>query len=402
MSKKKLPRGISMEDGLYRVRIFADGVQHSLGRYQSLTDAEAVLTIARSQVILGTFVPPAERRRKIKAIREKERKEAITLKQWASVWLEALSGDEDARGQTGYRGNPRSVGTIRSYRSTLEAHVFPRIGDMILKEVTPDHVEAVVDAATRQGKKHTPGAGRNVARTLRAMFNAAIAADAGGVEVNPVDPNLLKVEKTTGKGLSGRTATPEQIRELTTLMPPHLALAIPLAAWCALRQGELLGLQRGDFIALDIDGETRVKVQRQWHSKLSPPGYAPPKAGSERTIHVPASVVNMVREHLAKYVPDKATAPLFPSPQSPDRPMGQSALDRYWRAARDKVKPGLRFHDLRHTGLTFYAQQGATLRDLMERGGHTDVNSAMTYQQAVAERDRRLTAKLDEAISGEG
>ncbi|MFK5636196.1 MULTISPECIES: hypothetical protein [unclassified Ornithinimicrobium] len=34
-------------------------------------------------------------------------------------------------------------------------------------------------------------------------------------------------------------------------MPPHLQIAIPLAAWCALRIGELLGLERSDLEHLD-------------------------------------------------------------------------------------------------------------------------------------------------------
>lgn len=55
---------------------------------------------------------------------------------------------------------------------------------------------------------------------------------------------------------------------------------------------------------------------------------------------------------------------------------------------------GLRFHDLRHTGLTLAGEAGATLAELMARAGHSDVGAAMIYQHASLERDRALAAKL--------
>ena len=49
-----------------------------------------------------------------------------------------------------------------------------------------------------------------------------------------------------------------------------------------------------------------------------------------------------------------------------------------------------RFHDLRHTGLTLFAQQGATQAELLHRGGHTSVEVALRYQHAADERDAAL------------
>jgi integrase len=40
---------------------------------------------------------------------------------------------------------------------------------------------------------------------------------------------------------------------------------------------------------------------------------------------------------------------------------------------------GLHFHDLRHTGSTWAAETGATLRDLMERMGHSSSRAALIY-----------------------
>lgn len=56
-------------------------------------------------------------------------------------------------------------------------------------------------------------------------------------------------------------------------------------------------------------------------------------------------------------------------------------------------------HDLRHLSLTVYGQTGATVRDLMERGGHSDMRTALRYQHTSRERDRALVQKMAEMIS---
>src|SRR5699024_10351413 len=139
-------------------------------------------------------------------------------------------------------------------------------------------------------RKTGTGAAYNVSRTLRAMFGAAVATNAGGLEVSPVTPAAIpKVSTTRRKGEGDRTLDGAQVRALTEAMPDDLAIAVPLAAWVGLRLGEVLGLQRGDFHDLDDVEEARVYVARQWNSKARPPEYTPPKWDSERELHLPQS-----------------------------------------------------------------------------------------------------------------
>lgn len=60
--------------------------------------------------------------------------------------------------------------------------------------------------------------------------------------------------------------------------------------------------------------------------------------------------------------------------------------------------PGLHFHDLRHTGNTLAAQNGASLRDLMDRMGHDSVRAAMIYQHAASQAGREIAESLDAKI----
>jgi hypothetical protein len=57
-------------------------------------------------------------------------------------------------------------------------------------------------------------------------------------------------------------------------------------------------------------------------------------------------------------------------------------------------------HDLRHAAGTIATQQGATMREVMARLGHSTTSAAIRYQKAAADRDRALAERLDELVDG--
>ncbi|WP_394328208.1 tyrosine-type recombinase/integrase [Couchioplanes caeruleus] len=61
---------------------------------------------------------------------------------------------------------------------------------------------------------------------------------------------------------------------------------------------------------------------------------------------------------------------------------------------------GLHLYDLRHTGSTWSAQSGATLKELMARIGHSSIRAAMIYQHASRDRDDAIAAALKRADRG--
>ena len=58
--------------------------------------------------------------------------------------------------------------------------------------------------------------------------------------------------------------------------------------------------------------------------------------------------------------------------------------------------PGFHFHDLRHTGATWLARDGATLKERMHRLGHSDYRMAARYEHADAERDAANAERLSQ------
>lgn len=373
-----LPRGISRRRGRYRVQVGYKGTTHHLGDFESLQVARDVLRIARGDIARGQFVPPSERRELARAERQRQEEEAqleesraTTVAQWVQEWTSAHKCSE---------------GTRTSYRSLLRRHVLPTLGDKRLWDVTQEDVDELLESLPTTATRY------NVARCLRPMLKAAHAA--GMVESVP-SITTPKVKARTEVDPE-RLATLEQVRAIADHMPPRLALAVPLAALCALRAGEVLGLQRRDFTGLeDAEGAT-VHVRRQLNSK-TPGGasYTSPKAGSYGEVAVPAALVPTIVAHMAAHVSTDPEAPVFPSSRDRARPTSPTAFDGAYRAAvRAAGCEGITFHDLRRTSLTLYAQAGATLAEIMARGRHKDVAVSQRYQYATRARDRANTERM--------
>ena len=104
----KLPRGVTRYRGRYRVRVDYEGRTHSLGMFDTLTDARAALDITRGQIARGRFVPPAERRSARKAEVAMVEAQSVTLKEWSEKWLAAL--EANALTLRAYRGSWQGCG----------------------------------------------------------------------------------------------------------------------------------------------------------------------------------------------------------------------------------------------------------------------------------------------------
>jgi integrase len=126
----------------------------------------------------------------------------------------------------------------------------------------------------------------------------------------------------------------------------------------------------------------------------------PPKtAAGQRTLAVPANVLPALKAYLDKFVGPEPDAWLFTS--TGGGPMLPSTLNRIWQRARLTIgRPDLFYHDLRHSGLTWSAASGASVAELMRRGGHANPTAALRYQHATEDRDRAIAEALAELATG--
>lgn len=284
------------------------------------------------------------------------------------------------------RGRELADRTREGYRDLLDRFILPTFGPRPVHSIGREDVDRWYDRTA----KNTPTYRAKAYSLLRTILNSAV--DDGYLPVNPARiRGAGQVERTH----KVRPATLDELETITDAIPPRYRLLVLLAAWCALRFGELTELRRGDV-------DTRDGVIRVRRGVVMVGGSfvvkTPTSSAGIRDVAIPPHLLPLVREHLLAHTAPGSDGLLFPSASGGargDEHLRQSSLARVFYPARRKAgRPDLRFHDLRHTGAVLAAQTGATLAELMGRLGHSTSQAAMRYQHAAADRDAIIASRL--------
>jgi len=230
-------------------------------------------------------------------------------------------------------------------------------------------------------------------RLLKAVFNTAV--DDGLIRRNPCRIKGAGQEKSPERPV----LTVAQVYALADALGGRFRALGLLAVFGSLRWGELAALRRSD---IDIQART-VRVSRQL-SEQRGGGFAfgPPKSDAgQRTVAIPDVITPDLASHIVTYAVPGNDGLVFTSPEG--RPLRRSNfIRRAWRPAlRAAGLPMIHFHDLRHTGNQLAADAGASLRELMDRMGHSTTRAAMVYLHGSDERQRAIADALSKHAEDE-
>ncbi len=120
--------------------------------------------------------------------------------------------------------------------------------------------------------------------------------------------------------------------------------------------------------------------------------------GGPGTVAFPREIADELRWHLERFAEPGADGLVFVGPLG-GRLRRSNFRDLWLVALADAGLSGLHLHDLRHTGNTMAAATGASLRELMERMGHSSSRAALIYQHASRDRDEAIAAALGESLT---
>lgn len=281
------------------------------------------------------------------------------------------------------RGEALKPRTRAHYRDLLESTILPTFGPVAVRNITTEAVRAWHASLGST----TPTRNAHAYALLKAIMATAVDDD-----LIPANPCRIRGAAQSKRASRTEPATLDELATIVEKVPARFRLMVLLAAWCAMRFGELTELRRSD---VDVkNGVVKVRRAVAWADGEMVVGRPKSDAGA-RNIAIPPHLMPAVREHLRLLPVAGRDALLFPSATDPHRPMRQSTLQRAFYPARAAAgRSDLRFHDLRHTGAVLAAATGATLAELMARLGHSTPGAAMRYQHAAKGRDAEIAALL--------
>ncbi|MGI8445964.1 MAG: tyrosine-type recombinase/integrase [Streptosporangiaceae bacterium] len=321
-------------------------------------DAQTWLTTVRADLVRGAWLAPDASTR---------------LSVYAEDWL------------TGRALKPR---TREHYRKLLDRLILPTLGVVSLRRLNPLLVRdwyATLDTTTPTLRAHAYS-------LLKAVCATAVADD-----LMTANPCRIRSAGQAKRASSTQAATLAELETLVGAMPAKYQPMTLLAAWCALRFGELTELR-----VKDVDlrhGVIRVRraVVRVGADTIIT---TPKSDAGVRDVAIPPHLMPLIKAHVTA-LPSKDSL-LFPAAGDPTVHLRPATLYRVFYPAREAAgRPDLRWHDLRHTGAVLAAATGATLAELMARLGHSTPGAAMRYQHAAEGRDAQIAKALSALAGGE-
>lgn len=330
--------------------------------FPAKADAERWLSLAEAEIIRGDWIDPDAGR--------------VSFAEYAEAWVSE-------------RPNLRPK-TLQLYKGLVRLHLVPTFGRTAIHDITEPQVRrwrrTLLDAdvgAVTVAKAY---------RLLKAIMTTAV--DDGLIRRNPCRIPGAGQEKSPERPV----LTLRQALDLAAAVDRRYRALILLAVFGSLRWGELAALRRRH---IDLaTGTVRIEasvVELTDGSLVTGP---PKSLAGKRTVAIPAFMLADIRSHLDQFAQPGDDGLVFTGPKG--APLRRSNFTKTWCKATEAVSlTGFHFHDLRHTGNTIAATTGASLRELMERMGHSTTRAALIYQHRSAERDRLIADAMSKLAETE-
>ena len=360
----------ALPSGRYQARYTGpDGRTHKAHTtFETKADAEGWLATVRADIVRETWRPN----------REAGRHRGLTFRDYSIEWLDKRK----------VKGKPLQPRTRELYERLLERHLWPTFGPLTLRSIDESTVEEWYDRTAVE----TP-----TQRAHAYSLLATILGTAARRRLIPENPANIDGAGTPPKrNRADHILSPAELDALAAAMPDRYRALVLLAGWCALRFGEVTALRRGD-----VDTKAGIVRVRQAIARTADGLHekAPKTTAGVRDVEIPPHILPALREHMLAHAEKGADGLVFPARSGGH--LAPSTLYRVFGPAREAAgRPDVRFHDLRHAGLTWAAMSGATLAELKGRGGHTSTQAAMIYQGIAAGRGAEIARKMSELAGG--
>lgn len=314
--------------------------------------------------------------------------------------------------------------TQLSYTNIIEKHIKPALGKYKLKSLSPTILQQLIN------EKHIHGFSRNYLKSMHGVLSGSLKLAVypyNFIKDNPMQyVKLPKVEQSKSV-INHKVISQENYSEMITRFPPGSSYFIPLtiAYHTGMRASEVCGLtwDHVDFEnkRIRIDRIT-IKKEREWYLNT------PKTNSSNRIIPIGESLISILKQHKKNQAENKLSYGSFYVRYFLDRDDRIYTLDHSVKLLPDPLlhficttesgslvttdtlkycsriinyELGIpfNFHSLRHTHATMLIENGAVMKDVQTRLGHSKITTTMdTYIHATEKMSTNTVDIFEEKI----
>ena len=349
--------------------------------FRTKKEAQAALTELLAAHQTGTFVAPSR----------------MPLREFVEPWLAALENQG------------RKPTTLRGYRTSLDAYVLPRLGDVALQELRASDLDALYAELLRSGGRHGQGLSMTTVHHVHAAMNKMLHdAERKGLVIRNVAKlaNAPTLTTARAKGPEMRVWSPDELaRFLASIEGNRNEMLFRLMAMTGTRRGEVVALRWSD---VELAGH-RLTVNQAANVIDGKEVVAVPKTRrSRRVIDLDADTVSMLQRHRARQREQflmlgvSATASDRVFTNEIGEPFRPNSVGQAFRRLVDGADvPLIRLHDLRHTHATHLLMAGVNVKVVSERLGHSSVSFTLdTYGHVMPGQQAEAAAAAAALLGG--
>ncbi|QUG99794.1 tyrosine-type recombinase/integrase [Saccharopolyspora erythraea] len=261
----------------------------------------------------------------------------------------------------------------------LNIHIFPRLGNMMIKDVRPSTIQSWLRGLQESG--------------LATSYRRVLFVHVSSIFSYAVDDEIITKNPCSAKSVDRPSASAEKVEPWTEgvmfsvreSIGERYRVGVDLGSGCGLRQGEVFG-----FSPDDRTDDGHIIVRRQVKYVRGKLVFAPPKGAKTRKVPLPDSINKNIDDHVVTHGapsvtlpwidPDKGemvTVKLLVTNKSGGALIRPSFNSCIWKPALRAA--GLEsptradgFHALRHFYASVLLDAGESVRALSEYLGHSD------------------------------
>ena len=296
-----------------------------------------------------------------------------------------------------------AANTVIETRRILDRMLLPRLGDVPLAGLRPEHLDALYADLLRTGRRDGGAMSPATVQRIHGVVRRALTVGVrwGWLAANPAF--IAMPPRSTRRAIS--PPAPTDVARLIDAAEPDLGVFVLVAATTGARRGELCGLRWSD---IDLT-EPRVEITRAIIIVDGNCQVAPTKTRQTRRVALDPVTVGALRAHRRRSETRALAAAglrsdgyVFSHDRDGGRPWRPDSTSRAFRQLCDEVGlDHVRLHDLRHFVATRLLASGVDVRTVSGRLGHSLASTTLNvYAAFVPDADRHAAKLIGRLVTG--